>query len=132
MNTTDLEERVDALELGLALVEDDVADIETDLIIVEQEVDNLDVDVSIQEERILSIESDVVILENESASTSNLFFRMGGFCPRLLPLLPMASWKVRAFSLCMVFTSSRLSRAVPHGMKGTGPEFVTRPVYSRS
>ena len=34
-------------------------------------------------------------------------------CPRLLPLLPMASWKVRAFSLCMVFTSSRLSRAVP-------------------
>ena len=53
-------------------------------------------------------------------------------CPRLLPLLPMASWKVRAFSLCMVFTSSRLSRAVPHGTKGTGPEFVTRPVYSRS
>ena len=53
-------------------------------------------------------------------------------CPRLLPLLPMASWKVRAFSLCMVFTSSRLSRVVPHGMKGTSPEFVTRPVYSRS
>ena len=42
------------------------------------------------------------------------------------------SWKVRAFSLCMVFTSPRLSRAVPHGTKGTGPEFVTRPVYSRS
>ena len=79
MNTTDLEERVDALELGLALVEDDVADIETDFIIVEQEVDNLDVDVSIQEERILSVESDVVALENESASTSNLSFGMGGF-----------------------------------------------------
>ena len=54
------------------------------------------------------------------------------FCPRLLPLLPMASWKIRAFSLCMVFTSSQLSRAVPHGTKGTSPEFVTRPVYSRS
>ena len=53
-------------------------------------------------------------------------------CPRLLPLLPMASWKVRAFSLCLVFTSSRLPRVVPHGTKGTGPEFVTRPVYSRS
>ena len=24
-------------------------------------------------------------------------------CPRLLPLLPMASWKVRAFSLCFGF-----------------------------
>ena len=42
------------------------------------------------------------------------------------------SWKVEAFSLCMVFTSPRLSREVPHGMKGTGPGFVTRPVYSRS
>ena len=42
------------------------------------------------------------------------------------------SWKVGAFSLCMVFTSPRLSRAVPHGTKGTGPGFVTRPVYSRS
>ena len=54
------------------------------------------------------------------------------YCPRLLPLLPMASWKVRAFSLCLVFTSSQLPRVVPHGTKGTGPEFVTRPVYSRS
>ena len=44
----------------------------------------------------------------------------------------LASWKVRAFSLCLVFTSSRLPRVVPHGTKGTGPEFVTRPVYSRS
>ena len=42
------------------------------------------------------------------------------------------SWKVEAFSLCMVFTSPRLSREVPHGTKGTGPKFVTRPVYSRS
>ena len=57
------------MELGLALVEDDVADIETDLIIAEQEVDNLDVDVSIQGERILSVESNVDALEAESAST---------------------------------------------------------------
>ena len=42
------------------------------------------------------------------------------------------SWKVEAFSLCMVFTSPRLSREVPHGTKGTGPGFVTRPVYLRS
>ena len=40
--------------------------------------------------------------------------------------------KVGAFSLCMVFTSLRLSQEVPHGMKGTGPRFVMRPMYSRS
>ena len=70
MNTSNLEERVDALELGLALVEDDVGDIETDLIIVEQEVDNLAVEVSIQDERILSVESDVDALETQSAGKS--------------------------------------------------------------
>ena len=42
------------------------------------------------------------------------------------------SWKVEAFSLCMVFTSPQLSREVPHGTKGTGPKFVMRPVYLRS
>ena len=42
------------------------------------------------------------------------------------------TWKVEAFSLCMVFTFLRFSREVPHGTKGTGPRFVTRPMYSRS
>ena len=41
------------------------------------------------------------------------------------------SWKVEAFSLCMFLLFPTL-REVPHGMKGTGPKFVTRPVYSRS
>ena len=74
----------------------------------------------------------IKIMVSYGHSCMELFLPFPGNCPRLLPLLPMASWKVRAFSLCMVFTSSRLSRAVPHGTKGTSPEFVTRPVYSRS
>ena len=41
------------------------------------------------------------------------------------------SWKVEAFSLCMFLLLLTL-REVPHGMKGTSPRFVTRPVYSRS
>ena len=41
------------------------------------------------------------------------------------------SWKVEAFSLCMFLLLLTL-REVPHGTKGTGPRFVTRPVYSRS
>ena len=41
------------------------------------------------------------------------------------------SWKVEAFSLCM-FLLLLTFREVPHGTKGTGPRFVTRPVYSRS
>ena len=41
------------------------------------------------------------------------------------------SWTVEAFSLCM-FLLLPTVREVPHGMKGTGPRFVTRPVYSRS
>ena len=42
------------------------------------------------------------------------------------------TWKVEAFSLCMVFTFLQFSREVPHGTKGTSPRFVTRPMYSRS
>ena len=41
------------------------------------------------------------------------------------------SWNIEAFSLCMFLTSIKLSE-FPHGMKGTGPKFVTRPVYLRS
>ena len=41
------------------------------------------------------------------------------------------SWKVEAFSLCMFLLLPTLQE-VPHGTKGTGPKFVTRPVYSRS
>ena len=40
-------------------------------------------------------------------------------------------WKIEAFSLCMFLLLPTL-REVPHGTKGTGPKFVTRPVYSRS
>ena len=41
------------------------------------------------------------------------------------------SWKIEAFSLCVFLLLPNL-REVPHGTKGTGPEFVTRPVYLRS
>ena len=40
------------------------------------------------------------------------------------------SWKIEAFSLCFYFYQNL--REVPHGTKGTGPKFVTRPVYLRS
>ena len=40
------------------------------------------------------------------------------------------SWNIEAFSLCFYFCQN--IRVVPHGTKGTGPEFVTRPVYLRS
>ena len=40
-------------------------------------------------------------------------------------------WKIEAFSLCMFLLLPNL-REVPHGMKGTGPKLITRPVYSRS
>ena len=41
------------------------------------------------------------------------------------------TWKVESFSLCM-FLLLPTVREVPHGTEGTGPRFVTRPVYSRS
>ena len=59
------------------------------------------------------------------------------FCPKFLDLTASftptskVSWKVEAFSLCMFLLLPTL-REVPHGTKGTGPKFVTRPVYSRS
>ena len=40
------------------------------------------------------------------------------------------SWNIEAFSLCFYFYQNL--RVVPHGTKGTGPEFITRPVYLRS
>ena len=40
------------------------------------------------------------------------------------------SWNIEAFSLCVLLLPNL--RVVPHGMKGTGPKFVTRPVYLRS
>ena len=40
------------------------------------------------------------------------------------------SWNIEAFSLCFYFYQNL--RVVPHGMKGTGPGFITRPVYLRS
>ena len=44
----------------------------------------------------------------------------------------LVSRNVEAFSLCMFLTSHQTLRVVPHGTKGTGPRFVTRPVYLRS
>ena len=39
---------------------------------------------------------------------------------------------IEAFSLCMFLSSYQTLRVVPHGTKGTGPRFVTRPAYLRS
>ena len=51
----------------------------------------------------------------------------------LTPTANAADWAVEAFSLCMFFLSSHQTlRVVPHGTKGTGPRFITRPVYLRS
>ena len=60
------------------------------------------------------------------------------FCRALLlfyfltPTANAESWAVEAFSLCMFFIFYQTLRVVPHGTKGTGPRFVTRPAYLRS
>ena len=51
---------------------------------------------------------------------------------RLLLLLPKCPRSIEAFSLCMFFIFYQTLRVVPHGTKGTGPGFITRPVYLRS
>ena len=48
------------------------------------------------------------------------------------PTANAESWAVEAFSLCMFKLLYQTLRVVPHGMKGTGPRFVMRPVYLRS
>ena len=50
---------------------------------------------------------------------------------RLLPLLPRIM-ENRGLLVVYCFYCYQTLRVVPHGMKGTGPEFVTRPAYLRS
>ena len=74
-----------------------------------------------------------VLLRNDLNS------ELGNFCNLEVKLLLtgffysyfQGSWKIEAFSLCMFLLLPNL-REVPHGTKGTGPKFVTRPAYSRS
>ena len=56
---------------------------------------------------------------------------LSGYCPFFSPTANAESWAVEAFSLCIFLLLPNL-REVPHGTKGTGPKFVTRPVYLRS
>ena len=56
---------------------------------------------------------------------------VSGYCPFFSPTANAESWAVEAFSLCIFLLLPNL-REVPHGTKGTGPKFVTRPVYLRS
>ena len=44
----------------------------------------------------------------------------------------LSSWNIEAFLVVYVFNFYQTLRVVPHGTKGTGPKFVTRPVYLRS
>ena len=50
---------------------------------------------------------------------------------RVFLLLPSAM-EHRSLLVVYVFNFYQTHRVVPHGTKGTGPEFITRPVYSRS
>ena len=52
-------------------------------------------------------------------------------CSRLLLLLPNVM-EHRSLLVVYVFNFYQTFRVVPHGTKGTGPGFVTRPVYLRS
>ena len=56
---------------------------------------------------------------------------VSSYCPFFSPTANAESWAVEAFSLCIFLLLPNL-RMVPHGTKGTGPKFVTRPVYLRS
>ena len=55
---------------------------------------------------------------------------MSDYYPFFTPTANAKSWAVEAFSLCVLLLPNL--REVPHGMKGTSPKFVTRPVYLRS
>ena len=44
----------------------------------------------------------------------------------------LTSWNIRSLLIVYVFNFYQTLRVVPHGTKGTGPKFVTRPVYLRS
>ena len=57
---------------------------------------------------------------------------MTDFVASFTPTANAADWAVEAFSLCVFLSSHQTLRVVPHGTKGTGPRFVTRPVYLRS
>ena len=50
---------------------------------------------------------------------------------RLLLLLPSVT-EHRSLLVVYVLTSYQTLRVVPHGTKGTGPRFITRPAYLRS
>ena len=52
-------------------------------------------------------------------------------CSHLLLLLPNVM-EHRSLLIVYVLNFYQTFRVVPHGMKGTGPGFVTRPVYLRS
>ena len=58
----------------------------------------------------------ILVMAPELTGFSYSYFRM--------------SMNIEAFSLCFSFYQNLL--VVPHGTKGTGPEFVMRPVYLRS
>ena len=51
---------------------------------------------------------------------------------RVLLLLFPNVMECRSLLVVYVFNFYQTLRVVPHGMKGTGPRFVTRPVYLRS
>ena len=51
---------------------------------------------------------------------------------RVLLLLFLNVMERRSLLVVYVFNFYQTLRVVPHGTKGTGPEFVTRPVYLRS
>ena len=66
-----------------------------------------------------------------SASFCCSYLLVSGYCPFFSPTANAESWAVEAFSLCIFLLLPNLQE-VPHGTKGTGPKFVTRPVYLRS
>ena len=74
----------------------------------------------------------IEVFVNNTNLTFLSFLIAHGIIVPFSPLLPYAeSWAVEAFLLCIFLLLPNL-REVPHGTKGTGPKFVTRPVYLRS
>ena len=61
---------------------------------------------------------------------SHYVLALSDYYPFFTPTANAESWAVEAFSLCVLLLPNL--REVPHGTKGTGPRFITRPVYLRS
>ena len=72
----------------------------------------------------------ILQVSSHTATLRGLLKTVGLLSLFFTPTANAKSWAVEAFSLCVLLLP--YLQEVPHGTKGTGPKFVTSPVYLRS